>query len=665
MDNSSIVEPGGQSDEFISNAPDPVSSEVAVACELPRPTSAQNRILCESCAKIDFESILQLDESTFPREGVQVWAKDILRKPGDVSQSQAKLDNDQNENGFYTTMLNEVRRVGFLEHQSTAAIASPVIHTTLENEVNYAMLASGLNHCMKTHRKCGHIREKKSPLPYLKLIDCIKGSIVLTSPAERYLALSYVWDKSTSQSTALSGSQNALSTAQAPLTDAPLTIRDAVIVVRNLGRRYLWVDKLCIDHADIAERSLMIRNMDSIYENAEATIVALNGEHAGSGLPGVSTVTRVPQPSHIVAEGRLVSSCPPILAAIHNTTWAARGWTYQEARLSRRCLFFSSHQVYLVCNEITRSEALPGVGHFPFHASYVNSTTLDSMFAESSFPPLGDLLGDLQTFSRRHLTYEQDVLDAFRGILARSDYITVWGVPIIGRKIEADPSAGFAIGLAWRKRQRYEIKFDSYPKSHVPASWKRRAGFPTWSWTSVIGEIYTEGIIFYSSHDHEKEENNAEIAFWMYWQTQWKPLNDVLTLTEQNALPEQSPELLVEGTIVPVCPNTGPQEFSCFLPGLNDSEVLWACVDFESELKPHLHTEHKQHWQKEHFIDETWDALVLYECTAVNWGKKSVLMLLLGWVADGRAERVGFLEGEIESSRMDHLPRVRKKFILQ
>jgi hypothetical protein len=138
----------------------------------------------------------------------------------------------------------------------------------------------------------------------------------------------------------------------------PLTVRDAIQVVRSLGRKYLWVDRYCIDQDNASEKEFMIRNMDLIYENSETTIVASYGEDDQSGLPGVSTVLRTQQPSFETANGRFISSCPPISTMIANAKWNSRGWTYQEARLSRRCLFFSEYQAYFVCRQSTWSEAV-------------------------------------------------------------------------------------------------------------------------------------------------------------------------------------------------------------------------------------------------------------------------------------------------------------------
>ena len=108
-------------------------------------------------------------------------------------------------------------------------------------------------------------------------------------------------------------------------TAAPLTVQDAVRVVRNLGRRYLWVDKYCINQNDETEKRMMLRNMDLIYENAEVTIIAMSGGDDGAGLPGVSRQPRTLQPRFGTARGCLISSCPPLAKPFQTSQWASRG----------------------------------------------------------------------------------------------------------------------------------------------------------------------------------------------------------------------------------------------------------------------------------------------------------------------------------------------------
>jgi Heterokaryon incompatibility protein (HET) len=136
---------------------------------------------------------------------------------------------------------------------------------------------------------------------------------------------------------------------------------DAMAVARALGKQYLWVDRYCIDQQDHDGKALQIRNMDRIYEGADATIVACAGSNADFGLPGVGLINRKCQLSAVVGDQILVSSPPPLAAAMKESAWMKRGWTYQEATLSRRCLFFTELQVYFVYREMNASNPLSDV----------------------------------------------------------------------------------------------------------------------------------------------------------------------------------------------------------------------------------------------------------------------------------------------------------------
>ena len=141
---------------------------------------------------------------------------------------------------------------------------------------------------------------------------------------------------------------------------------------------YLWVDRYCTDETNPGEKDEVIRNMDAIYEASELTIVALHGDDDEAGLPGVSSIARIVQPCLQIGQDYLISSFPPIRAVIAASKWNTRGWTYQEARLSRRCLFFSSYQAYLVCRESTWSEAVPFSPTLHAISQILNSEGLES-----------------------------------------------------------------------------------------------------------------------------------------------------------------------------------------------------------------------------------------------------------------------------------------------
>lgn len=57
---------------------------------------------------------------------------------------------------------------------------------------------------------------------------------------------------------------------------------------------------------------MMLQNIDQIYKNAEATIVAIYKKNDEASLPSVSVIPRKPQPRFQTTQGCFISSCPPI-----------------------------------------------------------------------------------------------------------------------------------------------------------------------------------------------------------------------------------------------------------------------------------------------------------------------------------------------------------------
>lgn len=108
-----------------------------------------------------------------------------------------------------------------------------------------------------------------------RFIDCESDSFeaVPRQHGQPYVALSYVW--------------GGVDLHQDHRTNKA-TITDAMTVVRQLGLRYLWVDRYCIDQTDEQLEHHMIRNMDLVHRGATITIVDASGKHADHGLPGVS-----------------------------------------------------------------------------------------------------------------------------------------------------------------------------------------------------------------------------------------------------------------------------------------------------------------------------------------------------------------------------------------
>lgn len=132
--------------------------------------------------------------------------------------------------------------------------------------------------CEESHKSCcAPNKPLNATLRGFRAINVLKNPISVEEVAwsESYVALSYVWGPGTEK--------------------WPQTIKDAVRVTRALRKKYLWVDRLCIDQSNLEEKMYLISRMDAIYEGADLTIVNAAGD-ARSGLPGVGKTPRTAQP---------------------------------------------------------------------------------------------------------------------------------------------------------------------------------------------------------------------------------------------------------------------------------------------------------------------------------------------------------------------------------
>ena len=441
--------------------------------------------------------------------------------------------------------------------------------------------------------------------------------------------------------------------------NAPWTIQDAIRVVRGLNRRYLWVDKYCINQRGGSDKQLMLLHMDEIYKNAEVTLVALHGDNDRSGLPGVSSTARMQQLKFETEHGCFVSSGRPLSVDIRNSTWATRGWTFQEARLSRRCLFFADLQVYFVCLHTTRSEAVPAEKDSCWIAKLLNSAYLESGLFELPSFVVGNLYRDRLVFTQRTLSYESDILDAFRGVLHDTSFISLWGVTVIPKNSTMDPCIGLSMGLLW-------IRLPSWGRSrHLDTlpepTRRRRPNFPTWSWTSVTGHISNEGYgdqsafgKYLNASDDFTLHSDAYLKFWVQIRGQSVPLHNALELSGSNLLPEESYSLLVEGGIVSV-KMYGPLSPFYYIDGAEDLALrLFLEFDLDEDRASPLEME---------------DALVLVDWNdSQSQSKKRFVLMLITWVHEGVAERKGLLSGykdEYDASTIHKIPKIRRKFFLQ
>jgi Heterokaryon incompatibility protein (HET) len=364
----------------------------------------------------------------------------------------------------------------------------------ITERVDFTTVREWLDFCQKNHRgtctrpvSCQNIH-----LQGFRLIDCDTNppKIERCTGTEKYVALSYVW-----------GSHSGDSSPSA----WPNVILDAITATKRLGLKYLWADRFCIDQKNIEEQHFLISKMDSIYEAAEVTIIAAAGLDANSGLPGIGSIPRRPQPQAKIGNTLLVSTLGDPREHIRNSVWSTRGWTYQEGVLSRRRLVFTEEQVYFECGGMVTHESiylplslyhtknrlrmerfmLPGIfdgkprGWYNFQTKGLND--------EAKLIRLGE---HIMNFTRRKLSYDSDSLLAFQGISQRycSEQKTgihmIYGLPVWVKNGNLMRSFALAVAVwshtPWSGGRNETTEFPNH---------KRRWHLPSWTWAGWSGGI--------------------------------------------------------------------------------------------------------------------------------------------------------------------------------
>ena len=223
--------------------------------------------------------------------------------------------------------------------------------------LNYDLISSWMNACHTLHGpECNEVHSNSLQVFDMILIDVV-GQRLVTLPSDtRYFALSYVWGTAKSFNTTQATVEALKVSGALADTSIPKTLRDAMELTVRLGEKYLWVDALCIIQDDEEGKMDLILKMDIIYNQALLTVVALSGEHADAGLPGVSKDSRSPigPLEHFPTSGNDTLSFtiqhPGLGLKVKDSVYATRGWTYQERLLSPRRLYLTESQAYFHCN---------------------------------------------------------------------------------------------------------------------------------------------------------------------------------------------------------------------------------------------------------------------------------------------------------------------------
>ncbi|KAI0099415.1 HET-domain-containing protein [Daldinia grandis] len=377
-----------------------------------------------------------------------------------------------------------------------------------------------LEFCKKHHTQqcCSEVEI----VPGMELIDCETWTIVKAKPCMRWVALSYLWRLEEIAEEPSEAKNKSLS-SRLP-SPVPNSIKDAATVVKQLGLRYLWIDRYCIDQSNADEKAFHISHMDAIYRGAELVIVAAAGSDERYGLPGVGSTPRLQQEIVQLESSTIFTTSPdPRWHVQEHSRWWTRGWTFQEGLLANRRLVFTEYQAYFECHCTTWMESVGGLEFIP-NPKNIDISSMKSarkrLFKSfentvSNIPDIPPSVSEegteksnrdylvairirewchlVQRYASRTLSHDSDSLNAFAGIARALSKLEPAALHLVGLPyvLSADDTElidkYFMISFCWHH------KGDSTPR--------RRPDFPSWTWAGWAGSMAWMGAWILKNRD--------------------------------------------------------------------------------------------------------------------------------------------------------------------
>ena len=343
------------------------------------------------------------------------------------------------------------------------------------------------------------------------LISISRKCLVKANGGEKYVALSYVWGASCSQFRTTKADLTFLQ-SEGSLHETRTrkglsgTIQRAMYFTSLLDVDFLWVDCLCIVQDDPVHAASQINSMASIYSNSYLTLCAADGVDAESGLLGIrqcSPPRKIQQDILAFVDGRTSSNWVRYMPC-KDSVYDKRAWTFQEQVLSRRTLSFTAKGLEWKCQEVCAEEQTlqlkRSTGAFMDHK--INR-------ADTLWPCLSKWDFLVSSYLTRGLTYEEDILRAFSGILESLSS------SMLGGFLFGLPQRFFDAALLWVPRENLIRRLDT--ESGIV-----KTTLPSWSWAGWKGATESQIVPFGLCHVRSSRPNDyrprmREIYSCVHW----------------------------------------------------------------------------------------------------------------------------------------------------
>lgn len=227
------------------------------------------------------------------------------------------------------------------------------------SEEETLLLQHWLRNCDENHN-C--MPSKNLPYMPTRVIDVFAASkdklqLIETGKEmkDRYIAVSHCWgDIPDSKKFRLLNENLDMLKKNIDYTQLPQTFQDVVDVCRRLEVRYLWLDSICIVQNNAEDWAYESTRMESVYSSSYVTIAVSSAASSLVGLPK----RREPRPCVRIGDLYFAKDIDDFENDVQKAVLNTRGWVFQEHALSRRCIHFTTGQIYWECGDGIHCETL-------------------------------------------------------------------------------------------------------------------------------------------------------------------------------------------------------------------------------------------------------------------------------------------------------------------
>ncbi|KAK4097756.1 HET-domain-containing protein [Parathielavia hyrcaniae] len=407
---------------------------------------------------------------------------DVMVMMADLGRSWKRKSDDEFATWF---------RIDLLQNHSYDTVSSDLTASASHS----LLLGTWLRTCDEKHEECHRPPGKESfwPKRVIYVGDRNKLTLVEEQPqGEDYLVLSHCWGPLTDQEKErfCTTSENYGSRKLGfDYDELPKTFQDAIEVTRELQKKYLWIDALCIIQlGPDRDWDSEAKAMADIFSCAYCTIAASSARGWGDGFLKPKS-----DPPNIGVQGR--PSTPTCVCDfdkdVDQGSLMKRAWVLQERVLSRRIIHFTTAHTYCECGDGVLCEQLTKLKPPLGKQRFILDPNFPRRLSISGYERTLDFVRFLfRKYSISSLTFETDRDVAISSLVER-----------MGQVLETEVRHGIfgcfrGSLLLWKR---------THGNKTPPTPYKDRT-VPSWSWMAYPGGIKfisdtTQGLLVPFSED--------------------------------------------------------------------------------------------------------------------------------------------------------------------